>query len=88
MILRKGFALQPFGNQWVAVSVAPTGLPQNVLVNLNRVSAFLWEQLQEEKTFQQLLDAVLETFEVEEARAKEDLEDFLQILRQNDLIIE
>jgi glycosyltransferase involved in cell wall biosynthesis len=26
--------------------------------------------------------AVLETFEVEEARAKEDLEDFLQILRQ------
>lgn len=88
MRTRPGFVLQPFSKQFVAVSVEPTGLRGNVVVNLNGVGAFLWEQLQQDRTFDQLLSAMLDRFEVAPAQAQADLENFLATLRQNNLLIE
>ena len=81
MKLKKGFLLQPFADQWVAVSAeaSPEG---NQIISLNSLGAFLWEQLQEECTFEQLLERILEEFDVEAAVAKKDLEVFLQSLQQ------
>ena len=88
MRTRPGFVLQPFAKQFVAVSVEPTGLSGNVLVNLNAVGAFLWEHLQQDRTFDQLLSAMLDRFEVAPAQAQADLQNFLATLRQNNLLIE
>ena len=81
MKIKEGFLLQPFADQWVAISteVGPEG---NQIISLNSLGAFLWEQLQEECTFEQLLERILEEFDVEAAVAEKDLEGFLQSLQQ------
>ena len=80
MKIKEGFLLQPFADQWVAIStkVGPEG---NQIISLNSLGAFLWEQLQEECTFEQLLERILEEFDVEAAVAEKDLEGFLQSLQ-------
>lgn len=81
MKIKEGFLLQPFADQWVAVSME-SGSEGDQIISLNSLGAFLWEQLQEECTFEQLLERVLEEFDVEAAVAKKDLEVFLRSLQQ------
>ena len=57
-------------------------------VLLNEVSAFIWEQLQKETTFEELLAAMLAEFDVPEAVAKKDLEALLATFREYGLIAE
>ena len=41
---------------------------------MNEVATFVWEQLSSPKSFVQLLTAIVETFDVDEATARTDLE--------------
>lgn len=57
-------------------------------VVLNEVSAFVWEQLQNETTAEEILTALLGEFDVPEAVAKKDLEGLLNRFREYGLIAE
>ena len=57
-------------------------------VVLNEVSAFVWEQLQQETTPDAILNALLNEFDVPEAVAKKDLEALLNRFREYGLIAE
>jgi hypothetical protein len=54
---------------------------------LSPVGQFLWTLLEEGKTFEQLLDAVLGEFEVDAQTAARDLEEFLEQLDQNQYLL-
>ncbi len=43
------------------------------MISLNGAGAFLWKQLAEDKTEQELLSAMLEEYETDEATAKADI---------------
>ena len=57
-------------------------------VVLNEVSAFVWEQLQNETTAEEILTVLLGEFDVPEAVAKKDLEGLLNRFREYGLIAE
>ena len=61
MKIKGGFQLQPFADQWVAVSENDSD-EGNLVISLNSLGVFLWEQLQEECGFEELLQKVLDTF--------------------------
>lgn len=86
MRIKDGFLLQPFADHWVAVSDSACA-EGNVFISLNSLGAFLWEQLQENCGFDQLLQKVLDTFCVEEPIARRDLEKFLCDLERAGLLI-
>ena len=86
MKIKDGFLLQPFADQWVAVSES-TCSGMNMVISLNSLGAFLWEQLQEECDFDQLLQKVLDDFLVEEPIARRDLEQFIRNLEAAGLLI-
>lgn len=58
------------------------------ILSLNSVGQFLFELLAEEQTEEMLVAAVLEEYEVDEKTAKADVEDFLAILKENNLLAE
>jgi methyltransferase-like protein len=60
------------GDQYVLVRLAERGADVDSILNLNRVAAFVWEQLDGERSGQEVVEAVLERFEVERFRAEQD----------------
>lgn len=63
--------------------IIPTGktvLSFNGLITVNEVGADLWKMLQSEVTFDDLLHGILESYDVDEETAREDIREFLDTL--------
>ena len=86
MKIKEGFILRPFVNQWVAIPVGKSSAKGDALVTLNEVGAYLWELLQQERTKQEMMQQILNTYDVDEATAEKDLGAFLQKLETAGLL--
>lgn len=78
MKIKDGFVLQSFADHWVAVPVNQNS--EKMVISLNRQSAFFWELFREECSFEDALKKTLQTYKVEEDRARMDLTKFVKIL--------
>ena len=76
-------AWQRIGDEAVLMNLAPEGR----VLGLNPVGAFLWSML-EERDEDGLVAAVVERFAVADARAREDVREFLALLRGRGLAVE
>jgi hypothetical protein len=68
------------GDEYVLVPLAGRGADLDSILNLNRVAAFVWEQLDGRRTGASIVDAVVERFDVERERAQADVLELLQTL--------
>ena len=81
MKIKNGFVMEKVGGAYLAVATGERASEFKALVRLNGTGAFLWQQLSEgDKSEEELLAAVLGEYEVEEERAKADIEAFRNIL--------
>ena len=80
------FIVREIIGECVLVPVGETALRFNGIISLNPVSAVIWKGLLENKDRDRLLEDILEEFEVERDQAAADLDEFLQLLRQNQLL--
>lgn len=62
------------------------GLEDGIYYGLNPVGAFIWEQIEEPKTFNEVRDAILQDYDVERKVCEADLRDILQTLHVKGLI--
>ena len=69
----------------MAIPVAPELDSSNIVI-LNPVSGLLWEKLQSECTISQLVMAVIEDFKIDEATAESDIKEFLQMLKESNML--
>jgi hypothetical protein len=68
------------GDEYVLVPLAGRGADLDSILNLNRVAAFIWEHLDGVRTADVIVEAVVERFDVERARAEADTLDLLDTL--------
>ena len=68
------------GDEYVLVPLAGRGADLDSILNLNRVAAFVWEQLDGTRTGSSVVDAIVERFEVAPERAEADLLELLETL--------
>jgi hypothetical protein len=68
------------GDEYVLVPLAGRGADLDSILNLNRVAAFVWEQLDGTRTGADVVAAVIERFEVERERAEADTLELLDTL--------
>ena len=87
MKLKGEFVVREIAGDVVAVPVGETALTLNGMILLNPVSQVLWEQLQQETTLEKLVEAVTDRFETTPEQARADILEFLEHLRQADLLI-
>ena len=52
----------------------------NGLITVNEVGVSLWNMLQNEVTFEELVQGILDEYDVEESVAREDVQEFLAAL--------
>ena len=69
------------GEEYVLVPLAGRGADLDSILNVNRVGAFIWEQLDGKRTGADIVAALVARFEVDRPEAEADYLDFLTKLR-------
>lgn len=74
------FLLREVAGTLVIVPVGKAAAAFSGMITLNATSAYLWELLETEQTVKTLTDALVSRYEVGQARAQEDVEEFIRKL--------
>ena len=80
MRVDKEFVLREIGGDYIIIPTGKTVPGVNGLITVNEVGASLWEMLQNEVTFDELVQGILDEYDVAESVAREDIQEFLNIL--------
>ena len=86
MKIKDGFIKKNVGGVDVVVAVGEASVNFNAMITLNGTGAFLWSLLEKDTTEKELLDAMLEKYDIDEQTAKKDIAAFLAKARSAGLI--
>ena len=86
MKFKKEFLLREIVGETILIPMGDSNNHFNGIITINELGKFIWENLESSKDEEELLHKILEEYEVEEKEAKEDLDEFLDKLRQVDII--
>ncbi|OQB15144.1 MAG: hypothetical protein BWY15_00514 [Firmicutes bacterium ADurb.Bin193] len=88
MKIKDGFLLKEIEGDCVVIPVGENLVDFNSMIVLNKTGMFLWKELGEDKSEEQLIEAVVNEYEdVDEETARRDVEEFVKILREKDLVV-
>lgn len=82
--IKPGYIAREIAGEYIAVPV-DSACGKNIVI-FNPVSYFLWLELQSEKTFDELLEAMIKNYDISKEEAEKDLKDFLLQLDENGLV--
>lgn len=88
MRIVEGFILREIMDEIIAVPGGKAVERISGLVSLNGTGAFLFRKLQTEQTPESLTAAMQEEYEVDEATAAADVQEFLDLMREANLLVE
>ena len=83
--VKQGYVLREIADEYLAVPIN-SGAESSQLIILNPVSALLWKQMQNEKTIEQLVEAVKSEFDVSREEAESDIKAFIASLKELNLL--
>ena len=88
MKIDKNFVLREIAGEYIIIPTGRTALEFNGLITVNEVGMELWKMLQDDVTFDNLLNGILEEYDVDENAAREDIQEFLDRLVQGGILTE
>ena len=83
MKIKKGFVLRVVGGENVVVPVGAMSKVFHGMINLNETGAFMWKFFSEEHTLEEGVAALRCEYDVDEERARQDIEKFMNTVQQN-----
>lgn len=86
MKMKEGFILRKVGTQYVAAATGKASESFNGIIRLNESGAFVFRQLQEGATAEELMARLMEEYDVDEAAARQDVDRFLAELKEADAL--
>ena len=86
MKIKQGFMLREVAGNYVVVAIGEASKNFNGVINLNESGAFLWEKLAEGISKEDLLKALLDEYDVPEAIAVRDIDNFISKLKGSDIL--
>lgn len=86
MKIKDGFILRKIAGEDIVVPIGNNIADFNGVIRLNESAAFLWRELQEELSKEDLISKLRNEYEIDEELASTDVQDFLDILVENNAI--
>ena len=83
-----GFVVRQIAGETIAIPAGPAARELSGLLALGGSGQFLFDLLQSEQTEDSLVQAVLDTYEIDEATARADAAEFVEILRSSGVLQE
>ena len=87
MKIEKEFVLREIAGDYIIIPTGKTVLEFNGLITVNEVGVSLWKMLQQDVTQEDLVKGILDEYDVEESVAREDIQEFLDILVKGGILI-
>jgi len=81
--IKDGFLLREIAGTHVVVPIGERVIEFKGMMTLNDHGLFVWNMLQNECTFGEILSSILDDYDIDEDTAKTDLEEFLARVRKN-----
>lgn len=86
MHIKEGFILRRVAGQDVVIPMGNNIADFNGIITLNETAAFLWKNLQQDITKEELLDCLLQEYEIDREKAAEDLDELLSVLEERKIL--
>ncbi|HAQ64162.1 MAG TPA: PqqD family protein [Ruminococcaceae bacterium] len=86
MKIKEGYILREVAGSNIVVPIGNAQVSFNGIMTLNDVGTFIWKLLENGADKQQILQAVLDEYDVDSERAEHDIAIYLEKLRSKDLI--
>ena len=86
MELKKKFVLRNIVGETILVPIGQNNEAFNGLIAINELGKFIWENIESAKDEDELLQTILDEYEVDKYIAKADLDEFLGKLKAVDII--
>ena len=86
MVIKKDLIRRDIAGDTILVPVGKTVYDSNGLFVLNELGAFIWDILPQVETEEEILSAILKEYEVTPDEAAADLAEFLNKLREMEII--
>lgn len=83
MKIKNGFVLRVVGGENVVVPVGAMSKVFHGMINLNETGAFMWKFFTEDHTLEEGVAALRAEYEVEEERARLDVQKFMNTVQEN-----
>lgn len=82
MKIKEGFIKSNLGDECVVVPVGAQTVDFRGLITLNETGEFIWEVLQNESDISDIVTALTKEYDIDEATASKDAEEFVKILSE------
>ena len=86
MKFKKDFILRDIMGETILVPINESTTAFNGLITINELGKFIWENIESAKDEEELLQRILDEYEVDRDVAKADLDEFLGKLKEIDII--
>ncbi len=87
MKIKSDFTIQKVGGSYVAVPVGETSRHFHGMIRLNESGAFVWNLMAEKDcTEEDLVNAILDRYEIDRETAAADVARILEVLRANGIL--
>lgn len=86
MKLKYDFIVRQIAGEYILVPMGVAALEFSGMVTTNAVGALILEKLRQDTTPEQICQAICQEFEVDEATAREDMEQFLAVVEKAGLL--
>ncbi|MGN0299442.1 MAG: PqqD family protein [Lachnospiraceae bacterium] len=84
----KEMMLREIAGEHILIPTGSIAVKFNGLINLNQSGLLLWNKLQKDCTKEDLVNALLEEYEVDSETAEADVEKFLNKMREAEILLE
>ena len=84
MKLKEGFMLKEVAGSNIVIPVGQIDF--TAMITVNETGAFLWERLMNHTTIEELCADMVREYDIDESTAKRDIEAFIKILSDNNLL--
>ncbi|HOQ07044.1 MAG TPA: PqqD family protein [Clostridiales bacterium] len=86
MKTKKGFLLRKLAGQWVVVPIGQNAADFSCILMLSESGARLWERLSEGADDEGLVKVLLDTYDIDEETARNDVREFIENVEKQGLL--
>ncbi|HOI46571.1 MAG TPA: PqqD family protein [Bacilli bacterium] len=86
MRIKAGFVIKEIAGNTVVFPVGDEAIKRKAIINLNKTGAFLWKELLQDITQEELVSKVVHQYLIDEELAKTDVANFINLLRKHELL--
>ena len=86
MKIKEGYLLREVAGSNIVVPVGSGNMDFSGVITLNVVGSFIWKQLEKDATKEDILNNLLDEYDVDKATAERDVDEFINKLKGAELL--